>query len=138
MLILGEILRPLEKKTDLYCNFSRCLPCSRVSLKYRHPKLGKYVVRNTEQAKFQSAQLAFRPRMDPLVYNDGCCCGDCVGQGVLSSLGENRALPFWLSITAECYLEYCFFWITRTFLGIGRNYYPNYSNCFDDSLVQGR
>ncbi len=137
MLNLGEILRPLEKKTYLHHCFSCYLPSCRIPVRYCYTKFGKYLVCNLEQAEFQSAQLAFRSGMDRFVRNDGGCRGHCLGQRILSPLGKNRPLSFWVSIVAECYLEHRFLRAQGTLLGIGGDYNTYDAYCTNDSLVQG-
>ncbi len=138
MLILGEILQPFEKKTALHCYFGCYLSCDRVPLQYCYPEFGKYLVRDLEQTDFQSPQLGFRPRVVYFVCNDGYCRGNCLGQRILSSLGQNSFVPFCIPVATECHLEYCFLWVSGTFLGINCDYYSYYSYCSNDSLVQGR
>ena len=36
-------------------------------------------------------------------------------------MGQNRLIPFWIPITPERFMEYCFFWFERALLGFMDN-----------------
>lgn len=45
-----------------------------------------------------------------------------MGQGVSSQMGKNCFIPFWISIVIKCLVEYCFFWLKKSFFGIARHH----------------
>lgn len=103
-----------------------------------HRKFDKRLVPHPEQTGLHPTGMAFRPSMDRSLCNDGHCRGSSLGQGFLSSLGQEGLIPFLVSVIVQRRLEHRFLRSQRTLLGTSGHRYFVGIDCNDHPLVQGR
>jgi len=54
---------------------------------------------------------------------------------VLSSLGKNGLVPFWVPVIVQLYVEHGVLWAQKTFLGHFSGHYPAHSTLIDHEMV---